>query len=1291
MTCARREAGAHRPAPSTGSPSRPEPRPGRRRARLFRLLPAIALLFGALGLFDAAPAEAQTGPSVPRNVQVTEGDRKLTLTWQAPASWGTGTGERGYEIKWRPSSSTLDIDWRHVSVSGTVTVDFAADVTSYVFKGRQTARRNQVTVTNGTSYALQIRAFDRGAVASDWVTVSDKTPVAPPPTGLVVTPGTDRLDLRWTAPPGNVTGYQVHYTSAGWVGDNDKPAPTGRRVFNSWVPANYTGGTRASHRITGLTLGTAYRVRVRALFAGGGIGAWAIAPGTPTTAIVMTASSTTVTEGEKVEVTLKVRDPGFIPSDGYGWTVRVTHASGSTARPTIFPDPSRNPAWDYWWLSESHDRYDATDAQEEWQFLDRDGTTRRTEVAAYFRFTPTQLSHTLTLWTRADDVDEGDETIVLEAVEASRHGIAARWLTGTVTITIRDNDCPNCGTGADTIPVAHPYAALIAKIREYRNDPRYRTNKPHTDRWDRVLKAFGMPVADGSLVAMKSSEAQGYADRGWTRWVEVAKALGEFERMLAQPPASEVPVVTIAAGGAVTEGAPAGFTLRASPAPAEDLRVSVTVSQSGVFAAAAALGVRMVTIPAGQTSAAFTVATVDDAADEPDGSVAAALGTGTGYTVGATARATVAVADNDEAVALPAIETGWAIAREGSDEAVVFTVSLSRASAEAVSVDYATADGAGAWSGTAPARAGADYTATSGTLIFPPGQTVQTVPVSIIDDAIDEGTEYFLLRFSNPDGATLASRYRETQGLIRNRDPLQAMWLARFGRTVASDAVAALTARFETPRDTGSHLTVLGQRVNLTQDGSGDGSQAGARALADVLTGFAQTFGAAPAPDPGDPHSSRDPGSGSGAGDPFRRHGLSNAWNGTAPTAAGARRVTGRALLLGTSFRAVLARSAGSQLTSWGQGASVSRFSAGAQALGLSGETATGVMGMDYETGRLLTGFALMHSVGEGAARDGQWRYAMGSTATTVLPYARLALTDRVSVWGMAGAGMGRMTLELDGAVSQRYRTDLSMTLAAAGVRGDLVAPAEAGGFALALKADAFWVRTESDRVSSSGFGNLAAARGVSSRVRAVLDGSRSFALSGGATLTPSVGLGVRHDGGDAETGTGLELGAGLGYADPSRGLDMALRVHGLAAHAERGYREWGVSGQLRLVPGGAGRGLSASLTPSYGADPQGSERLWMAQDAARLAANDNAPPSGRLDAELGYGLALFGGGFTGTPNLGFGLSDTAREYRMGWRLTSALRGDPGFEVSLDATRREAANANEPPEHGVMLRGAIRW
>ena len=609
-------------------------------------------------------------------------------------------------------------------------------------------------------------------------------------------------------------------------------------------------------------------------------------------------------------------------------------------------------------------------------------------------------------------------------------------------------------------------------------------------------------------------------------------------------------------------------------------------------------------------------------------------------------------------------------AKEGKDESLDFAVTLNRAAAHDVSVDYATKD--------ETAAAGADYTATSGTLTFAAGETAKTISVPVLDDAIDEGKETMRLLLSNPQGAYLRGVHSKAKGVIRNEDPLQAMWLARFGRMVASDAVASVTARLETPRDAGSHVTFAGQRVNF-----GEAEGGGGAALATVLTGLAQTFGAPSAPAPDD-----DPGSGAGAGS-FARHGLTDPWN-DSTAATGARRVTGRELLLGSSFRAVLGQGAGSQWTSWGQGASVSRFSAAVPGLDLSGESATGSMGMDYERGRLLMGFAMTHSVGEGTARDDGWRYALGSTATTMLPYARLALTDRVSAWGLAGTGSGTLSLDLDGSVAQSYRTDLAMTLAAAGVRGDLVKPAEAGGFALALKADAFWVRTESDRVTATEFGNLSGARGEASRVRAVLDGSRTFALASGATLAPSLELGLRRDGGDAETGTGLEFGGGLGYADPSRGLDMALKVHGLAVHAEDGYDEWGVSGQLRLVPGGAGRGLSASLTPSWGVDPSGSERLWALPASSGLEAGSNAEPSSRLDGEVGYGMALFGNRFTGTPNVGFGMSDTAREYRMGWRLTSADPGDPGFEIGLAATRREAANDNEA-QHGVMLKSLMRW
>ena len=198
--------------------------------------------------------------------------------------------------------------------------------------------------------------------------------------------------------------------------------------------------------------------------------------------------------------------------------------------------------------------------------------------------------------------------------------------------------------------------------------------------------------------------------------------------------------------------------------------------------------------------------------------------------------------------------------------------------------------------------------------------------------------------------------------------------------------------------------------------------------------------------------------------------------------------------------------------------------------------------------------------------------------------------------------------------------------------------------------------------------------------------------MDGGTALTPGVELGLRHDGGDAETGTGVELGGRVAWEDPGTGLGVEARVRTLVAHEDSDYREWGASGAVRLSPGERGRGLSFSLAPTWGAASSGVERLWSARDARGLAPGGTTfEPERRLESELGYGLGLSGGRFTGTPNVGYGLSDATREYRIGWRLTSAVRGDPGFEVNLDATRREAASGDEPSEHGVMLRAAIRW
>ena len=312
------------------------------------------------------------------------------------------------------------------------------------------------------------------------------------------------------------------------------------------------------------------------------------------------------------------------------------------------------------------------------------------------------------------------------------------------------------------------------------------------------------------------------------------------------------------------------------------------------------------------------------------------------------------------------------------------------------------------------------------------------------------------------------------------------------------------------------------------------------------------------------------------------------------------------------------------------------------------------------------------------------------STMTVVSPYGRVNLSERVSAWGLVGFGTGDMTIVQaanDRGQSERVtRTDLGLRLAAVGGRGALLEADETGGMDLALKADAFMVETESEAVSNEGTTTADA-----SRVRLILEGSRAFEMAGGGVLTPGLEVGLRHDGGDAETGTGVELGGRLAWTAPGTGLSLEASVRTLIAHEDSDYGEWGASGSIRLAPGAGGRGLSFGLAPTYGTPSSGIDRLWSARDVGGLAPGGEFEAGRRLEGEVGYGLSIFIGGITGTPNVGFGLSDTARDWRIGWRLTPAVQGHSMFEVNLDATWNEPADGSEPVEHGMMLRGTMRW
>ena len=596
--------------------------------------------------------------------------------------------------------------------------------------------------------------------------------------------------------------------------------------------------------------------------------------------------------------------------------------------------------------------------------------------------------------------------------------------------------------------------------------------------------------------------------------------------------------------------------------------------------------------------------------------------------------------------------------REARGASLEFAITLSRVHSKSLTLAYITGDGT--------ARAGSDYRRTGGTLSFWSGQTRKTVSVRVLDDELDEGPETMKLKVSVMGGWPLTVANRTATGTIVNADRMPKAWIARFGRTVADQVLDALDARMRAKPAPGAEIRLAGQRIGL-------GPLFGAGPGGDGASGEART---------GEPEFSRP----WGEGGPALRD------VGARPGPSGSRQAgTGRALLPGSSF-SMTAETAGRGLvTIWGRGA-VTRFSGRDGDLSVDGEVATGLLGADWTRGRWTTGLLVTHSLGDGSYR-GARAGAVTSTLTGVWPWMRHTLDDRLSVWGVAGLGGGRLTLELrdaDGARTGTIRTGHDLRIAAAGLRGIAVDGGN-DGLTLAVKADAAVVQTASDAVSGTG-GAMAGAEAETTRLRLGLEGSRPFRLGDGSVLTPGMEIAVRRDGGDAERGFGAEIGAGLAWSDPQRGLGAELSGRALLTHEAKGFRRHGFAGKLSWDPVAGDRGPRLSLTRTLGYPGRAGAGTPPGRGTpAGLAAN--GPGIGfrepRLEARFGYGLPAFGGRFTSTPEIAVGLSESGRDYILGWRLMRGGDAPDGsaLEIALEARRRESPSGRgTPPEHAVGVR-----
>ena len=478
--------------------------------------------------------------------------------------------------------------------------------------------------------------------------------------------------------------------------------------------------------------------------------------------------------------------------------------------------------------------------------------------------------------------------------------------------------------------------------------------------------------------------------------------------------------------------------------------------------------------------------------------------------------------------------------------------------------------------------------------------------MTTLQDSHEDGGETFTLTLSNASSGAVIGDGTAT-GTIENSDAMPQAWMARFGRTVAEQVLDAVEGRLRASRTAGVEMTLAGRGPaglaprmaapprRRRQRRRRRISQQPAASVQQEAAGLAAWLG--------------------DEMDPDRQRGIDT------------RAVSSRDLLTGSSFALTGGEARTGFYSLWGR-AAVSRFDGREGELTVDGDVASGLLGRGLVAGPDRGRADRRPQPGRGRLPGRVRRRHGGFDADRRLPVGPVRALR-------AGLGVGRGRLrrghadaDAGGPGGDPYRPR-PRAGRPAGLRGILLA--SAGGRRVRARRQGRRAgRADGDRKRVSGLG---AADADVTRLRLGLEGSRAITFAGGATLTPSVEIGVRRDGGDAETGFGIDVGGGVAWSDPERGLSADIRGRGLLE--PRGRRDPGtrVLGLARL---GAGAGSTAKGRSSRSARPwvRPPPAAWTRCSAAgrspgSRSTTDDGLANRRFELRFGYGFAAFGNRFT--------------------------------------------------------------
>ena len=785
----------------------------------------------------------------------------------------------------------------------------------------------------------------------------------------------------------------------------------------------------------------------------------------------------------------------------------------------------------------------------------------------------------------------------------------------------------------------------------------------------------------------------------------------------------EPPGLSIDDAPAVREGESAAFVVRLSAASGAAVTVAYeTMDGTAVAGADYTSTLGTLRFDAGETRKTIAVPTLEDATAEETEGFTVQLRDPAGATV-ADGTATGTITDDDEPPGL-SIDDAPAV-REG--ESAAFVVRLSAASGAAVTVAYETMDGT--------AVAGADYTSTLGTLRFDAGETRKTIAVPTLEDATAEETEGFTVQLRDPAGATVADG--TATGTITDDDEPPGLSIddapavregesAAFVVRLSAASGAAVTVAYETMDGTAvagaDYTSTLG---TLRFDAGETRKTIAVPTLEDATAEETEGF-TVQLRDPAGATVADGTATGTITDDDERievvndvvlpevgralafsavRCRIDQVLSGSAPRGTS------------TELSAHLALSPEARSGQWaapgvqsptlvqafddslflmqsqeeedGEGRFAAWWCADYQNLGGGGRgggiTWDGAVsswhaGADARIGPgLLAGVSFSRSRGsfdyQGGGRNldaGRGTYALG--LVSIHPYLAWSVLPDLDVWGTVGHAWGDLRV-VDAAAGNVLTSPATLDSGVVGVSGRLLTR---GATTLRLRGEWALAQMNVARASTA----FDAAPVDMQRLRMGAEVSYQHTLSSGASLIPWGEVGLRHDGGDGESGAGLELGGGLRHRNPEAGL--TVEGHGRWLLIHRGtLREWGVGGLVRFAPKAGGRGPSVSLMPTWGDSASGVRQLW---ERGATDPHLHSAPGARLDAEFGYGFGALRDRSVLTPYGGLSLvGEAARGYRLGGRLVVGQSAT----VSLEAERRQHLAAART--HALLLLGTLQF